>query len=222
MFALALGIKNVDDTLPAAVYALLSGLNSATVGIIALAAVQLAEKAITDKVSRLLVVFGACAGLCYTALWYFPVLIIIGGIVTMLWDCWARGAVGRYRERRKQRKSGKAVARDSDGGNSGVPLEPITPKGAVLEEGSNLQHRRPTAVDDEGLQKDMERQAAAKTPEAGPSVPVQEAEEAESTWNRIEGTDMLAHAIPVKAGIAIIILFFGTSRPVIYMSPTNH
>jgi chromate transport protein ChrA len=54
-FGLAVGIENVGEQLPAPVYALLSGLNSATVGIIALAAVQLSNKAITDTLTRILV-----------------------------------------------------------------------------------------------------------------------------------------------------------------------
>ncbi|CEL05815.1 Putative Chromate ion transporter (Eurofung) [Aspergillus calidoustus] len=86
MYALSLGVQRIDETLPAPVYALLSGLNASTVGIIALAAVQLAEKAIRDKISRILVIFGACAGLCYSALWYFPVLMVAGGVATALWD----------------------------------------------------------------------------------------------------------------------------------------
>jgi chromate transport protein ChrA len=40
MYGLSLGIQQIKDTLPNLVYALLSGLNAATVGIIALAAVQ--------------------------------------------------------------------------------------------------------------------------------------------------------------------------------------
>ena len=205
MFALALGIKNVKETLPHAVYALLSGLNSATVGIVALAAVQLAEKAITDKLSRLLVIFGACAGLCYTALWYFPLLIVIGGLVTAFWDLWARRVVGRYKESRSQKKAGKAAAGE---GNAGINLEPIP---TATPEGANA------SVNGGDLQKDMERQQAPKTPlppDAGPSQPVKEEEEAATTttttttWNKIGSTDMLAHAIPVKVGIAIIIAFF--------------
>ncbi|KAL4756885.1 putative chromate ion transporter [Aspergillus foveolatus] len=86
MYALSLGVQRIDEALPAPVYALLSGLNASTVGIIALAAVQLAEKAIRDKISRILVIFGACAGLCYSALWYFPVLMVAGGVATALWD----------------------------------------------------------------------------------------------------------------------------------------
>lgn len=40
MYGLSLGVQQMDDVLPGAVYALLSGLNASTVGVIALAAVQ--------------------------------------------------------------------------------------------------------------------------------------------------------------------------------------
>ncbi|RFU27463.1 hypothetical protein B7463_g8872, partial [Scytalidium lignicola] len=86
MYGLSLGVSKIGDTLPAPVYALLSGLNAATVGIIALAAVQLAEKAITDKLTRILVFFGGVAGMLYTAVWYYPVLMVGAGTVTVVWD----------------------------------------------------------------------------------------------------------------------------------------
>ena len=86
MYALSLGVSHIGDTLPAPVYALLSGLNAATVGIIALAAVQLADKAITDKLTRALVFLGGVCGILYTALWFFPVLMIVAGLATLVWD----------------------------------------------------------------------------------------------------------------------------------------
>ncbi|OAP62900.1 hypothetical protein AYL99_02127 [Fonsecaea erecta] len=86
MYALSLGISNVGDILPAPAYALLSGLNAATVGVIALAAVQLSQKAITDQITRILVFLGATAGMLYNALWFFPVLIFLAGPVTIIWD----------------------------------------------------------------------------------------------------------------------------------------
>ncbi|PVH93243.1 hypothetical protein DM02DRAFT_619409 [Periconia macrospinosa] len=79
MYALSLGVQRMNEVLPAPVYPLLSGLNASTVGIIALAAVQLGEKAIRDKLTRILVILGACAGLCYNALWYFPLLMLQTG-----------------------------------------------------------------------------------------------------------------------------------------------
>lgn len=86
MYGLSLGVSRIGETLPPPVYALLSGLNAATVGIIALAAVQLAQKAITDKLSRALVFLGGVAGMLYTALWYFPVLMAGAGLATVVWD----------------------------------------------------------------------------------------------------------------------------------------
>ena len=79
-------MKRINDTLPGPVYALLSGLNSATVGIVALAAVQLSGKAITDRLTRALVFLGGTAGMLYNTLWYFPVLMTAGAIVTLVWD----------------------------------------------------------------------------------------------------------------------------------------
>ncbi|KAK5663760.1 hypothetical protein OQA88_4191 [Cercophora sp. LCS_1] len=86
MLGLAIGVSNIGESLPGPVYALLSGLNAATVGIIALAAVQLAQKAITDKLTRVLVFLGAAAGLLYNALWYFPLLMLIAGIIAIVHD----------------------------------------------------------------------------------------------------------------------------------------
>ncbi|KAK9372077.1 chromate transporter-domain-containing protein [Lipomyces chichibuensis] len=90
MYGLSLGVQRMNETLPGVVYAFLSGLNASTVGIITLAAVNLAEKAITDKMTRILVIFGACIGMCYNALWYFPALMVIGGVSTVIWDAWLR------------------------------------------------------------------------------------------------------------------------------------
>ena len=85
-YALALGVYRIGDTLPLVVYALLSGLNAATVGIIALAAVQLSRKAATDNITRILVFLGGSAGLLYNALWYFPVLMLLGAVSTVVRD----------------------------------------------------------------------------------------------------------------------------------------
>ncbi|KAL9561828.1 hypothetical protein ACKAV7_014090 [Fusarium commune] len=68
MYGLSIGVSNIGESLPRAVYALLSGLNAATVGIIVLVAVQLSEKAITDKITCILVFLGASAGMMYNAL----------------------------------------------------------------------------------------------------------------------------------------------------------
>jgi len=86
MYGLSIGVSSIGESLPRAVYALLSGLNAATVGIIVLAAVQLSEKAITDKITRILVFLGAAAGMMYNALWYFPLLMFLAGVATVIHD----------------------------------------------------------------------------------------------------------------------------------------
>ncbi|KAI3340058.1 chromate transporter-domain-containing protein [Ustulina deusta] len=92
MLGLCIGIANVGETLPRAVYALLSGLNASVVGIVALAATQLSQKAINDDVTRCLVFLGGAAGILYNAIWYFPVLIVSAGVVTVVHDLrWLHG-----------------------------------------------------------------------------------------------------------------------------------
>ncbi|KAF2214270.1 hypothetical protein CERZMDRAFT_95547 [Cercospora zeae-maydis SCOH1-5] len=85
-FGLGLGVGQIEDELPGPAYALLSGLNSATVGIVALAGMQLSQKAITDTMTRALVFLGATAGMLYNALWFFPVLMVGGALTTLIWD----------------------------------------------------------------------------------------------------------------------------------------
>lgn len=86
MYGLSIGVSSFGMTLPRPVYALLSRLNASTVGIIALAAVQLSEKAITDKLSRIIVFLNAAAGLLYNELWYFPLLLFLSGVAAVVKD----------------------------------------------------------------------------------------------------------------------------------------
>lgn len=103
MYGLSMGVSRAGDTLPAPVYALLSGLNAATVGIITYAAVQLAKKAITDKLTRILVFLGAAVGTLYTALWLFPVILLCAGLSTLVWDsAWVQHTLTRPGKRRSK------------------------------------------------------------------------------------------------------------------------
>lgn len=116
MYGLSIGVSNVGDALPRPVYALLSGLNAATVGIIALAAVQLSEKAITDRLTRILVFFGACAGMLHNALWYFPVLMVVAGASTVVNDFrWLHPPVKAVARFLKAPFRNKAPTRDEEG-----------------------------------------------------------------------------------------------------------
>ncbi len=86
MYGLSIGVSSIGSTLPRPVYALLSGLNAATVGVIALAAVELSHKAITDKLTRTLVFLSGAAGMLYNSLWYFPMLIFACGVAAVVHD----------------------------------------------------------------------------------------------------------------------------------------
>lgn len=204
MFALALGVQQLDDVLPPVVYALLSGLNSATVGVVALAAVQLSEKAIKDKISRLLVIFGACAGLCYSALWYFPILILVGGCVTAVWDLKLRQAVAKAKRRWGERRQARRAPRVAESAASAsedpttIALPPLV--------------ARPNGTDEPGLQRRTVTAAVASS-SAGPSA-TQELQAPTATINSDEAripppTETSAHTIRIRTGITIIVAFFG-------------
>ncbi|KAK0666866.1 chromate transporter-domain-containing protein [Cercophora samala] len=106
MFGLSIGVSSIDENLPRIVYALLSGLNSATVGVIALAAVELSEKAITDPLTRIIVFVTAAAGMLYNALWYFPVLMLVSGLATLVNDYrWIHRPLGALVKRLKRKKA---------------------------------------------------------------------------------------------------------------------
>lgn len=101
---------------------MLSGLNAATVGIIALAAVQLSQKAITDKLTRVLVFLGATAGMLYNALWYFPVLMSVGGTAAIVWDYrWG------HKLFRRLRRKPEAVDRDREAAIDSVEMNEVVP-----------------------------------------------------------------------------------------------
>ncbi|KAF3230904.1 hypothetical protein TWF191_008746 [Orbilia oligospora] len=116
MYGLSLGVSKIGDKMPSPVYALLSGLNAATVGIIALAAVQLSEKAITDKTTRIIVFLGGAVGMLYSALWFFPVLMFTGGVATVVWDYrWLQNFFKKFKKQKieNQEESSEEVTNEA-------------------------------------------------------------------------------------------------------------
>ncbi|KAF2000226.1 chromate ion transporter-like protein [Amniculicola lignicola CBS 123094] len=197
MYALSLGISNVPEKLSPIAYALLSGLNASTVGIVALAAVQLATKAIIDKLTRVLVIFGACAGLCYSALWYFPVLVVIGGIVTMLWDVYFCQVFGKLQAKwRRKKENPDRAAEESNAGES-IALEE-TPSQQPAE---GLQRRSQASTAKARLSHE-EAHSGRRSPDEEPSQSTAEATQPNAV------ADTTTHGIPIKLGIAIIVGFF--------------
>ena len=143
----------------------------------------------------------------------------------MGWDCGGRGAVGRWREGRrklKERKKGKEIGGSQarvDNGEEGVEMQEVEKSagttGAQQEAGGSLQQRSADALaGNDDIQKDIERQeivAIAKDKESTTNLENEADVGKPAAWNKEGGTDMLAHAIPVKVGIAIIVSFFSMS-----------
>ncbi|KAF3210381.1 hypothetical protein TWF106_010677 [Orbilia oligospora] len=190
MYTLSVGVQNISEVLPGPVYPLLSGLNASTVGIIALAAVQLAEKAIIDKLTRILVIAGACAGLCYNALWYFPLLMALGGLATAVWDGWLSQKFGKLKAKMRRKK------REPE---NDVTLEAATITQAVLLEERSKSH--------EGVQR---RNVGTRSEVAGDASRAQSADPVTTHPSHPVGTNHKPHLIKAKVGVAIIILFFAS------------
>lgn len=190
MYALSLGVQKMSETLPEPAYSLLSGLNASTVGVVALAAVHLSEKAIRDKLSRILVIFGACAGLCYNALWYFPVLMIIGGFLTSIWDGWLNQQFLRARlawENRHRRPQQPDEANDDAIVMGDTPLEGnrVERSGTMRSRGTDPRVEGPP-------------RSAVDTTSPTPSVEA----------------NVQQHIIRIRVGLLIMFLFFG-AHPVL-------
>lgn len=158
MFGLSIGVSAIDDTLPRQVYALLSGLNAATVGIIVLAAVELSRKAITDKMTRLVVFLSASAGLLYNALWYFPLLMGVAGVATVVYDFkWIQRGVRKLKGLRR---------REREGVEEGVELPTREEEGGerVLNQGQRPTSRGTHATHEESLAQDSTEDTARVIP----------------------------------------------------------
>ena len=193
MYALAIGISRVSNILPSPVYALLSGLNASTVGVIAFAAVQLANKAITDPLSRLIVVFSACAGLCYNALWYFPVLMVGGGITTVVWDLWARSFVGRLKSRWRRPKREEEI----------LEIPDVTLPTNVGDDGVSRRSNVSLRSTARSVQERQDRASADKD-----KLPDEQA----SKRSLPEVVSHVGHIVPAKIGVVVVVLFLGMFR----------
>ena len=141
----------------------------------------------------MLVILGACAGLPYNALWYFPLLMAIGGILTIFWDLWGRAKFGRMRARFSRKNRNEQRQAEESTAPSALPLETRNP------------------AQDGGLQ----RRVAGHAETSGAATAPKNEDPGEQTTPEAEETphpqriDTISHAIPVKVGVLIIIGFFG-------------
>jgi hypothetical protein len=218
MYALSLGVQSIGQSLPLPVYPLLSGLNASIVGVIALAAVQLADKAIRDKLTRIQVLFGACAGVCYNALWYFPILMLAGGLASVIWDGCMAQRVRRLKVVWQSRHS-----RPAEPEEAAIPpgtSDEIQPAPIELQELSGNGQGLNT---EDSSQQTASVRARKATPANEATAPRAVAPtSAEPPGIDGEGQPSEDHSIRIRIGILMLVLFSGriyipipvSSRPI--------
>ncbi len=221
MCALSVGVQRINQLLPAPAYALLSGLNASTVGIIALAATQLSEKAVKTQFLRVLVIFGACAGVCYNKLWYFPVLMLVGGLAAVVWDLRLERWIGKTKAKWQRRKRDPDSLLEEENNVSELRnVESGTQTDtANTQTGNTANTQTDTAnahTDTTNTQQLVQRRtaSAASTPtptnqEPQPSRSENETKDAtESRETQTSTVVATPHSVPLFTGITIIIVFF--------------
>lgn len=208
-YALGIGVSKIGDTLPGPVYALISGLNGATVGIVALAAVQLSNKAITDRITRILVFLGGTSGMLYNALWYYPVLMFGGGCATVIWDYgWGHRAFKAVKTR---------MSRQREAPMSGDEEEPqaLELQGTPQIAADRNTNPTYTAASRRAISSNTD-QDRHEISTAGDHRPVEDSEETIMT------PELGARNFSWRFGVAVIVCFFGTFIAVMTLRGTLH
>lgn len=209
-YALGIGVSKIGDTLPGPVYALISGLNGATVGIIALAAVQLSNKAISDRVTMILVFLGGTSGMLYNALWYYPVLMFGGGCATVIWDYgWGQRAFQAVKARMSRRKDASMSGDEEEGPQT------LEPRG-TLHDGSD-QNVDPsnTAASRQAISRGTE-QHRHEIGTAGDHQPMENLQE------KIVTPETRTPTFSWRFGLTVIACFFATFIAVMTLRGTVH
>lgn len=148
--------------------------------------------------SRILVIFGACAGLCYNALWYFPLLIAMGGTVTAIWDLWLRQKLVRLKRRLHERRRPPPPIREAEAGHD--PSHAVELRTLPVDSPSTGLQRRTGGISSESANETPETVGQPKREDVA-VVPVETAPS--------PATDMRSHGISIRTGTTIILAFFG-------------
>lgn len=144
-------------------------------------------------------ILSACAGICYSALWYFPVLMFIGGFSTVLWDAWLREKVVRIRAQwRKLRKARRRKPDAKKDGECGIQVEEQT-----FEMTTQTTHDRARAVARTNI-------VPAEIECPSQSSLRQESMDSSGAADEVFSMqDMHMHAVPVKLGLSVVAAFLG-------------
>jgi len=140
MLGLGFGVQHIPGTLPDVVFALFSGLNAAAVGLITLAAYDLSSKVITDPLTRIEVLLSAAFASCYQSQWLYPVLMVAGGVATLMLDM-----LISFRDKRKALRQTQRLEESPRASVEGVEL--ATPDNIPIGEDIEMQDvKRPEPV----------------------------------------------------------------------------
>lgn len=140
MLALGFGVRKIPATLPAVVLAMLSGLNAAAVGLIALAAYKLSSTTATDKVTLAVLFVSGATAVCYESKWLFPVLVVAGGLTTLIWD--RRAALKRRRDTTREATRPDTAEQIPDRTSQDIEMAPVQ----NTNDASTVVQRKPPSV----------------------------------------------------------------------------
>jgi hypothetical protein len=147
---------------------------------------------------------GACAGLCYNALWYFPILILIGGVATVVWDVWLLQMVGKMRakwETNRRRTTNEGGDAERFNTSQNIPLKEYahaTP--------ATLNQRKPQAEGSEG------HTSTDRDPTGQDSFANSWSHEGAESAEAAPVADTKTHNISIMLGISLIVGFLSTSQ----------
>ncbi|KAK5671546.1 hypothetical protein BDV3_001277 [Batrachochytrium dendrobatidis] len=100
MMGFGIGVSQLGSSLPVWVLYLQNGLTAAAVGLVALAAYKLGIKLLVDPICSALGAFSAIMAInLYKEVWLFPVLMIVGGIVS-----WSEAMYLEYLDRKERQR----------------------------------------------------------------------------------------------------------------------
>ncbi|KAG0012204.1 hypothetical protein BGZ80_000136 [Entomortierella chlamydospora] len=110
-------IGNIKGTIPLWATRLEQGLASAAIGLVALAAYRMSTALATDKLTRILALVAGSVSVLYTAPWLLPVMMIVGGITSYIYDAFLTPFVDNWKKKREQQNDAeKAGEKDLEQG----------------------------------------------------------------------------------------------------------
>ncbi|KIO16144.1 hypothetical protein M407DRAFT_86350, partial [Tulasnella calospora MUT 4182] len=205
MFGFAQGVASMGDTLPTLVYALLSGLNASTVGIVAVAAFQLSERAITDPLSRVIILFTGGAGMLYKALWYFPLLMVVSALATCWWDKrWTR-TTGGFRGLVNRRRIPQPEDSGDQPGGQEIDLTEIRKESS---EDAAVTYSLPAVPEAATTSPAIQRRVQGSRPSSPSIVPSTPPRAPPPVIYNLPPQRLLNVPLTVKTGLWILIVFF--------------